>query len=74
MPTASKTVKVRYTGPADVRKILKSDFAQPGVELDHEAVEFSSKNGFTSEVSEDVAKYLVERDGTGFELVTDEAK
>lgn len=55
--------KLKYTGPADVRKIGKADFAAVGVE-DQTAIEAVKKNGFVVEVSDAAAEYLLREEST----------
>lgn len=57
---------VKYTGPADERRILKSHFQGAGVE-NQDAVQFNSQNNFTAQVSQEAATWLVENDA--FEAV-----
>lgn len=59
--------QVKYTGDADVREIYKKDFDSVGV-TDQDLVRFERSNGFTAEVSEKAAKYLVDNE-SNFELV-----
>jgi hypothetical protein len=50
--------QLKYTGPADVRKINKDDFAGVGVE-DQSAIIASKKNNFVVEVNDSAAEYLL---------------
>lgn len=60
---AANKVRIQYRGPADVRKILKSDWTQRGVDVDdQEAVVWDADNQFVAEVSENAANYLKAND------------
>lgn len=65
-------MKLKYTGPADVRKITKSDFK--GVDVDHDAIEASEKNDFTVEVDDACAAYLLGKESATWVEVKPEAK
>lgn len=73
MPDSPKGVVVKYDGPADIRKITKADFKSEA-DVDQDAVEWSKKNGFKVEVSQETADYLVANDPDHFSVVEAEAK
>jgi hypothetical protein len=66
MPEAEK-VTVKYDGPADVRRITAADLKKEA-NIEHDAVEWSKKNRFQTDVSQELADYLLE-DSPHFSVV-----
>lgn len=66
--------RVKFTGMADERSFLKSDFQGKGVD-DQDAVKFNASNDFTNDVSDAAAKLLTENPTTkrDFKIIEDEA-